>query len=57
MPVTNTNRTQSRYRITLEVCVENDFNPQQIDWAKVLQLEDYEDVQSYTEDLTLPDRY
>ena len=57
MPVTNTNRTQSRYRITLEVCVENDFNPQQIDWAKVLQLEDYEYVQSYTEDLTTPDRY
>ena len=57
MPVTNTNRTQSRYRITLEVCVENDFNPQQIDWAKVLQLEDYEYVQSYTEDLTIPDRY
>ena len=57
MPVTNTNRTQSRYRITLEVCVENDFNPQQIDWAKVLQLEDYEYVQSYTEDLTIPARY
>ena len=57
MPTTNTNRTRSRYRITLEVCVENDFNPQQIDWAKVLQLEDYEYVQSYTEDLTIPDRY
>ena len=57
MPVTNTNRTQSRYRITLEVCVENDFNPQQIDWAKVLQLEDYEYVQSYTEALSIPDRY
>ena len=57
MPVTNTNRTQSRYRITLEVCVENDFNPQQIDWAKVLQLEENEYVQSYTENLTIPERY
>ena len=57
MPVTNTIRTQSRYRITLEVCVENDFNPQQIDWAKVLQLEENEYVQSYTENLTIPERY
>ena len=57
MPVTNTNRTHSRYRITLEVCVEDDFNPQQIDWAKVLQLEENEYVQSYTEDLTIPERY
>ncbi len=57
MPVTNTYRTQSRYRITLEVCVEDDFNPQQIDWRKVLQLEDNEYVQSYTEDLSIPDRY
>ena len=57
MPVTNTNRTHSRYRITLEVYVEDDFNPQQIDWAKVLQLEENEYVQSYTEDLTIPERY
>ena len=57
MPTTNTNRTRSRYRITLEVSVEDDFNPQQIDWAKVLQLEENEYVQSYTEDLTIPERY
>ena len=57
MPVTNNNRTRSSYRITLEVCVEDDFNPQQIDWAKVLQLEENEYVQSYTENLTIPERY
>ena len=57
MPVTNTNRTHTRYRITLEVCVEDDFNPTQIDWAKVLQLEANEYVQSYTEALSIPDRY
>ena len=57
MPVTNNNRTRSRYRITLEVCVEDDFNPQQSDWAKVLQLEENEYVQSYTENLTIPERY
>ena len=57
MPVTNNTRTRRRYRITLEVCVEDDFNPQQIDWAKVLQLEENEYVQSYTENLTIPERY
>ncbi len=57
MPVTNTNRTHTRYRITLEVRVEDEFNAEQIDWAKVLQLEDNEYVQSYTEVLSIPDRY
>ena len=57
MPVTNTYRTTERYRITLEVCVENDFNPQQIDWRKVLDLQDNESVNSYTESLSIPDRY
>tara|TARA_B100001996_G_C18429788_1_gene504081 strand:- start:60 stop:233 length:174 start_codon:yes stop_codon:yes gene_type:complete len=57
MPVTNTHRTTDRYRITLEVCVENDFNPQQIDWRKVLDLQDNESVNSYTESLSIPDRY
>ena len=57
MPVTNTNRTHTRYRITLEVCVEDEFNAEQIDWAKVLQLEDNEYAQSYTEVLSIPDRY
>ena len=57
MPVTNTHRTTDRYRITLEVCVENDFNPQQIDWHKVLDLQDNESVNSYTESLSIPDRY
>ena len=57
MPVTNHNRINDKYRITLEVCVEDEFNAEQIDWAKVLQLEDNEYVQSYTEVLSIPDRY
>ena len=57
MPVTNPYRTDTGYRITLEVCVENDFNPQQIDWRKVLDLQENESVNSYTEDLSIPDRY
>jgi len=57
MAVSNTYRTTERYRITLEVCVEDDFNPQQIDWRKVLDLQENESVNSYTEALSIPDRY
>ena len=54
MPVTNTNSYSTKYRITLEVCVEDDFNPQQIDWRKVLDLQDNESIESVTEDLSNP---
>ena len=44
--------TQKAYRITLNLSVDSDFNPHQIDWAKVLELDgDYEDVSVYVEDL------
>ena len=44
--------TQKAYRITLNLSVESDFNPHQIDWSKVLELDgDYEDVSVYVEDL------
>ena len=46
--------TKSKYRITLELTVEDDFNPQQIDWRKVLDLHSNESVESYTEDLSNP---
>ena len=51
MAVSYYNRTDNKYRITLELDVESDFNPQQIDWRKVLDLHSNESVQSYTEDL------
>ena len=51
MAVSYSNRTDNKYRITLELDVESDFNPQQIDWRKVLDLHSNESVQSYTEDL------
>ena len=54
MTVSYYNRTAQRYRITLDITVEDDFNPQQIDWRKVLQLEDNESVESVTEDLSNP---
>ena len=51
MAVSYYNRTSNKYRITLELTVEDDFNPQQIDWRKVLQLHADEECNSYTEDL------
>ena len=54
MPVTYYNRTEQKYRITLDITVQDDFNPHKIDWRKVLQLEDNESVESITEDLSNP---
>ena len=49
--------TKTKYRITLELTVEDDFNPQQIDWGKVLDLGGNERVESYIEDLSNPVRW
>ena len=54
MPVTYYNRTEQKYRITLDITVQDDFNPHQIDWRKVLQLEDNVSVEIITEDLSNP---
>ena len=54
MPVSNYYGTKSKYRITLELDVLDDFNPQHINWDKVLQLEDNETVESYIEDMSNP---
>ena len=54
MSVSNIYGQKSKYRITLELDVLDDFNPHQIDWRKVLQLEDNETVESYTEELDIP---
>ena len=54
MAVTYYNRTEQKYRITLDITVQDDFNPHQIDWRKVLELQDNESVESITEDLSNP---
>jgi len=48
---------KSKYRVTLELDVLQDFNPHQIDWNKVLDLQGSERVKSYIEDLSTPDRW
>ena len=57
MSVSYYNSAKSKYRITLELDVNEDFNPQQIDWGKVLDLGGNERVESYVEDLSNPVRW
>ena len=57
MSVAYTQAQKQRYRITLELDVLSDFNPNQIDWKKVLDLGGNEAVDSYTEDLSNPVRW
>ena len=57
MTVSYYNRTHTKYRITLDLDVLDDFNPHAINWEKVLQIGADESVQSYTEDLSNPVRW
>ena len=41
--------TQKGYRITLNLSVDDDFIPENINWNKLLQLNDYESVDVYIE--------
>ena len=54
MTVSYYNRTAQRYRITLDITTLDDYNPRDINWRKVLQLEDNESVESYIEDMSNP---
>ena len=45
---------KTKYRITLELDVQDDFNPRQIDWRKVLQIEENEELDCYIEDIDSP---
>ena len=46
-----------KYRITLELDVMEDFNPHNIDFEKLLDIQGGESVESYVEDLSVPDYY
>lgn len=48
---------KTKFRITLELEVIEDFDPHQIDWEKVLDLQGNESVNSYVENLSAPDRW
>ena len=49
--------SKAKYRITLELECFEDFNPHQLNWEKMLELEGSENVSAYTEDLTRPDQW
>jgi len=48
---------RTKYRITLELDVLDDFQPHNIDWEKVLDVQGTENVTAYVEDLSSPDRW
>ena len=45
---------KSKYRITLELETLSDFNPHDISWEKVFQLQDNERCESVIEDMSNP---
>ena len=53
MTVSYTYGQKTKYRITLELDVQDDFNPRQIDWDKLLDIQENESCQSYIEDLNI----
>ena len=57
MSVVYSQAQKQRYRITLELDVLGDFDPHQIDWSKVLELQGREKAEAYVEDLDCPDRW
>ena len=48
---------KGKYRITLELDVMEDFNPHQIRWEDVFELEGNESVNAYVEDLQVPEQW
>ena len=58
MSVVYQSAQKQRYRITLELETLEDFDPHQINWEDLFQLEGSERViDSYVEDLSKPDRW
>ena len=58
MSVAISQAQKQRYRITLDIEVLEDFNPHNIDWENLFELEGNEQViDSYVEDLSVPVRW
>jgi hypothetical protein len=48
---------KTKYRVTLELDVMDDFNAHNLDWEKILDLQGDERVDTYVEDLSVPDHF
>lgn len=57
MPVSYNFGQKAKYRVTLELDVMDDFNPHQIDWEKVLDVQGSETISAYVENLSAPDTW
>jgi len=58
MSVAISQAQKQRYRITLDIEVLDDFDPHQINWEDLFELEGSERViDSYVEDLSVPVRW
>jgi hypothetical protein len=57
MSVAYSQAQKQRYRVTLELNVLNDFDPHQLDWEKLFELEPAENCEAYIEDLSRPERW
>ena len=57
MPVSYLHTQKSKYRITLELDVHDDFNPRDINWSRVFQINEDESVEAYIEELDIPDNW
>ena len=51
MTVLYTQDQKKQVRVTLTLSVDSDFNARQIDWRKLIELEENEQVESYIEEL------
>ena len=49
--------SKQRYRITLELETQGYFDPYQIHWEDLFELEGNEHCEAYVEDLSTPDRW
>ena len=57
MSVAISQAQKSRYRITLDLEVMEDFDPHQISWEDIFDLGGDEQVEAYVEDLSVPVRW
>ena len=51
MSVLYTPTKNKQVRVTLTLSVQSDFNARQIDWRKLFELDDNEQVESYIEEM------
>jgi hypothetical protein len=57
MSVAYSQAQKQRYRVTLELNVLSDFDPHNLDWNKLFELEPAEHCEAYIEDLSRPERW